>query len=47
MDPLRDEGLIYLAMLRDAGVKISVTMYPGLPHDFVTLLPNLKSTRVT
>lgn len=43
MDPLRDEGLIYAAMLEEVGVSTKVVMYPGLPHDFALLLPQLKS----
>lgn len=43
MDPMRDEGLIYAAMLEDVGVATKVVMYPGLPHDFALLLPQLKS----
>ncbi|KAI0659784.1 hypothetical protein C8Q70DRAFT_94368 [Cubamyces menziesii] len=29
MDPLRDEGLLYACLLRDAGV---LNIYPGVPH---------------
>lgn len=32
MDPLRDEGLIYERILREAGVKTKLYVYAGLPH---------------
>lgn len=40
---MRDEGLIYAAMLEDVGVATRTVMYPGLPHDFPILFPQLKS----
>jgi len=36
-DPLRDEGLAYGALLRSAGVKVEVTEWPGVTHDFVKM----------
>ncbi|KAJ7859869.1 Alpha/Beta hydrolase protein [Mycena leptocephala] len=34
LDPLRDEVLLYERVLREAGVKTRLDIYPGLPHGF-------------
>ena len=44
MDPLRDEGLIYERMLREAGNKTKLFMYPGLPHAHWGFFPFLEAS---
>jgi acetyl esterase/lipase len=41
LDPLRDEGLIYEATLRENGVKTRIDVYPGVPHAFEAFFPQL------
>lgn len=36
-DPLRDEGLIYGERLARAGCPVVSHLYPGLPHNFITM----------
>lgn len=38
-DPLRDEGAAYVAALRNAGVDVAHTDYPGMVHIFFQLSP--------
>jgi acetyl esterase/lipase len=43
MDPLRDEGLVYERVLReDFGIKTKLYVYPGVPHGFHSVFPQLE-----
>ncbi|EMC98864.1 hypothetical protein BAUCODRAFT_31136 [Baudoinia panamericana UAMH 10762] len=45
MDPLRDEAMIFERLLREEeGVKTKLNMYPGLPHGFWSVAPQLKAS---
>ncbi|KAH6683995.1 Alpha/Beta hydrolase protein [Halenospora varia] len=45
LDPARDDGFIYDNILREAGNKTLVDIYPGLPHAFWAFLPQLSTSK--
>ncbi len=45
-DPLRDEGEAYAARLRDTGVAVTLTQYPGMFHGFLRMTRILGQAQV-
>ncbi|GIZ42379.1 hypothetical protein CKM354_000565200 [Cercospora kikuchii] len=45
-DPLRDEALVYERLLREEeGTKTKVDMYPGQPHGYFSMFPQMKASK--
>jgi acetyl esterase len=44
-DPLCDEGEAYAAKLREAGVSVTVTRYPGMIHGFIRMINIMDKAR--
>ncbi|KAK6000286.1 hypothetical protein QM012_003918 [Aureobasidium pullulans] len=45
MDALRDDGLIYEAVLREFGISTKIDVYPGVPHVHFSMYLQLKLSR--
>ncbi|KAK7048299.1 Abhydrolase-3 domain-containing protein [Favolaschia claudopus] len=45
LDPLRDEGMLYDRLLREASVKTRTSVYPGVPHTFQYSFPHFKAAK--
>lgn len=44
-DPRRDETLLFEQLLREEGVTTKKYIYPGLPHGFWTMCPDLDDSK--
>ncbi|KAJ6566623.1 Alpha/Beta hydrolase protein [Mycena capillaripes] len=45
LDPLRDEGLLYERLVHERGIATKLDIYPGLPHGFHNILPQLTAAK--
>ncbi|TCD70229.1 hypothetical protein EIP91_004410 [Steccherinum ochraceum] len=45
LDLLRDEGILYEKLLREAGVRTKLIIYPGVSHGFFFAYPSLDKTK--
>jgi acetyl esterase/lipase len=46
MDPLRDDAIIYERALRvEGGIQTKMDIYPGLPHCFWEIFPQLPASQ--
>lgn len=45
LDPLRDEGLLFEDEVRGAGVATKLYTYPGMPHGFWTIFPEIEASK--
>lgn len=45
LDPTRDSGLIMEQVFKEAGVATKIDVYPGVPHAFWVLFPELDATK--
>jgi len=44
-DPLRDEGEAYVKRLQEAGVKVTLSRYPGMIHGFIRMTARLDKAK--
>ena len=44
-DPLRDEGEAYGKRLQEAGVKVTLSRYPGMIHAFIRMTARLEKAK--
>jgi acetyl esterase len=44
-DPLRDEGQAYGKKLQEAGVKVTLSCYPGMIHGFIRMAARLDAAK--
>jgi acetyl esterase len=44
-DPLRDEGEDYDKRLQEAGVKVTLSRYPGMIHAFIRMTARLDKAK--
>jgi len=45
LDPLRDEALLYERLLREQGIRTKLDIYPGVPHGFKYMFPEMAATK--